>query len=242
MTEPEATEGSSHDFSNVNPLLPPVMASVRPYFRSSIQSEAPNDTPDIYDITAVEEQHNSPSFSFPCMQSTSLPLTSSHAAFDPQTRLQASYDSFFQSIHPSTSQPSLRERTLSYSDFWESNLPFLNTSSFNRARNTPVVPSMDVSLASPFSALPYTPFNNNTLSRSPSQTADLSSTQGPSLLNFSQSSDDFTMDLSMPSQSSPSQKWKEITTDVLPTFAAPPSPSKQPTKWWNSIPTLTTSD
>jgi hypothetical protein len=77
MTEPE---GSLHDFSNVNPLLPPVMASVRPYFQSSIQSEAPNDTPNIYDITAVEEQHNSPSFSFPCMQSTSLPLTSSHAA------------------------------------------------------------------------------------------------------------------------------------------------------------------
>ena len=98
---------------------------------------------------------------------------------------------------------------------------------------------MDVSLASPFSALPYTPFNNNTLSRSPSQTADLSSTQAPSLLNFSQSSDDFTMDLSMPS---PSQKWKEITTDVLPTFTAPPSPSKQPTKRRKSIPTLTASE
>ena len=51
--EPEAMEGSSRDFSNVNPLLPPVMAIVWPYVLSGIQSEAPNDSPDVYDIISV---------------------------------------------------------------------------------------------------------------------------------------------------------------------------------------------
>jgi len=74
---------------STNPLLPPVMASGRPYVLSSIQSEAPNDTPDVYDIIAVKEQHSSPSVAFSCMQSSSLPLTSSHTAFNPQTHLQA---------------------------------------------------------------------------------------------------------------------------------------------------------
>jgi len=114
---------------STNPLLPPVMASGRPYVRASIQSEAPNDSP-VYDITAVKEQHSSPSIVFSCMQSTSLPLTSSHTAFNPETHLQASYDSFFQNIHPSTSQPSLWERTPSYSNFWESSSPLINTSLF----------------------------------------------------------------------------------------------------------------
>jgi hypothetical protein len=51
--KPETMEGSSRDFSNVNPLLPPVMAIVWPYVLSGIQSEAPNDSPDVYDIISV---------------------------------------------------------------------------------------------------------------------------------------------------------------------------------------------
>jgi hypothetical protein len=51
--EPEAMEGSSRNFSNVNPLLPPVMATVWPYVLSGIQSEAQNDSPDVYNIISV---------------------------------------------------------------------------------------------------------------------------------------------------------------------------------------------
>jgi len=123
--------------------------------------------------------------------------------------------------------------TPSYSNFWESSSPLINTSLFNRARNTPVVPSMDVSLASQFSTLhthhlitiPYFALPPRPL---------ICQAHMP-LLSW------IFLDLLMPSQSSPSQKQKDITTDVLPTFAAPPSPSKQPTKWWKSIPTLTES-
>jgi len=56
--EPEAMEGSSHDFSNVNPLLPPVMTTVWPYVLSGIQSEVPNDSPTymiLYQYLAAEK-------------------------------------------------------------------------------------------------------------------------------------------------------------------------------------------
>jgi hypothetical protein len=59
-TEPEAMEGSSCNFSNVNPLLPPVIAIVRPYVLSGIQSEVPNDSPDVYDYISIWQQRKWP--------------------------------------------------------------------------------------------------------------------------------------------------------------------------------------